>query len=168
MDTAPRPEHDPAIGALGQTIGPAIMKSMVPRLGRALVPIVIAWIVGWLQIARGAPGSAAVLLFGAPIAIGLLLVLSTSIVRNAFGRPLRPWMAVAPLGGVVPIVFGLYVLGWMGLRETAAGGSGVEIGIGLAMVVLGGWILRAVMNVIELQQLARVMVAPTSAERGER
>jgi hypothetical protein len=61
------------------------------------------------------------------------------------------------LGSLVPLVFGLYVLGWLGLRRMATGEGLTAIGVGIAFAAMGSWVMRSWMKVVEVERLAQVM-----------
>jgi hypothetical protein len=103
---------------------------------------------------RGAEGW--ILAAGAPLAAGALLGYGLRTVQRAFGRPVRPWMKLAVAGGVIPIAYGLWVFGWLGLRALAAGGL-IGTVSGVVHAVLGLWTLRAWLKVVELDRLAEAM-----------
>lgn len=146
-------------------VGQAIQDSVVPRLGRAFVPAAVAFAVGAGRAILGALDPTTwSLLVGAPVTAGAMLAYGLRIVQRAFGRPARPWMSLAGVGSLVPPAFGLYLLGWLGLRAVAQGsGAGPLLG-GAAMTVLGGWLLRAWLRLVEVQRLAAVMGAPGATE----
>lgn len=139
-------------------VGQAIQDSVVPRLGRAFVPAALAFVAGAVRLlVAGGDPAAWTLLVGAPVTAAAMLAYGLRTVQRAFGRDERPWMALAGLASLLPSAFGLYVLGWLGLRAVATGSGTGPVVLGVLMTVLGGWLLRAWMRVVEVQRLAAVM-----------
>ncbi|MCG6955610.1 MAG: hypothetical protein LJF04_06425 [Gemmatimonadetes bacterium] len=149
--------HDSALEPQ-QVVGGAIQRLAAARLGRAFLPLAVLLLVGLGEMIAGqVPGLDPFLLaVGAPASAGAMLAYGLGVVQRAFGR--RPsWWPFAMVGGLVPLAFGVYVLGWRGLRLVARwdGISGVLTGIFFSM--LGYWILRACQRLSELETLATVM-----------
>lgn len=158
-------------GAAGETaarvVGRAIQDLTAARLGRAFLPLAVGGAVGLGEVlVAGAAGPGGwILLLGAPVTAGAMLAYGLRGVRLAFGRPSRPWMAVAAVGGLVPLFFGTYVLGWRGLR-TMARGDGASLLVGAGLALLGVWILRAWLRVVEVRRLAEAMTGTGEPEGG--
>lgn len=156
MDQPDRPDPRVAINA-------AIQNLVASRLGRGFVPLglLFAWGVvsflsgGGLGVALGALASTAAML-----AYGL------RIVQRAYGRPDRPWMALASAASVIPPVFAVYVLGWLGLRGMTAGLAWSTTGPAILGTLLGVWALRGWMKVVEIERLARIMTMNLDGEGG--
>lgn len=148
--TTPGPPESPA-----QTVGRAIQKLAAARLGRGFVPLALLFLLGVAQMVRGTGGL--VLALGAPLSAGAMLAYSLRVVQKAFGRPPRPWTPLAGAAGIVPLTFGLWVLGWLGLRALALGGGPIAMVTAGVLTVLGLWALRAWLKVQELQSLAETM-----------
>lgn len=159
---APPPDSTPE-----QVVGRAIQDLTAARLGRGFIPLGILALVGVGELALAGlarPGGW-VLMVGAPLAGVAMLAYGLRGVQRAFGRPERPWMALAGAGSLLPLLFGLYVVGWRGLREMARGGWAPVVG-GLALTLLGGWVLRAWVRVLEVQRLAETMSGIGAAAAG--
>jgi hypothetical protein len=86
-----------------------------------------------------------------------MLAQGQRVVEEAFGRPPRPWMRVARWGTGAPLVYGLYVLGWRGLRQLAQGDGLAGLALGIVFAFLGTWVLRSWTRVVEVERLARLM-----------
>ena len=135
-------------------VNAAIQNLMANRLGRGFLPLglLFAWgavgmfFGGGLALPAGAVASAAAML-----AYGL------RIVQRAFGGPDRPWMLLASVGSIVPPVFSVYVLGWLGLRGFTLGFTATTLLSATLSTVLGVWALRSWMKVVEIERLAGVM-----------
>ncbi|NJD17948.1 MAG: hypothetical protein FIA95_01500 [Gemmatimonadetes bacterium] len=151
----PHPTPAPPAGEAAQTVGRAIQKLAAARLGRGFVPLALLFLVGIAQMLRGSGGL--VLALGAPISAGAMLAYALRVVERAFGRPSRPWMPLAGAAGVVPPAFGLWVLGWLGLRALAGGGGVIATVSAVVLTALGAWVLRAWLKILELHTLAEAM-----------
>lgn len=152
-----------------QVVGRAIQDIAAARLGRGFLPLAVLLVVGVVELATAGFGrvDALVLVVGAPVSAGAMLAYGLRSVQRAFGREARPWMAFAVAGSVLPPTFGLYVLGWRGLRMLAAWeGPGSVLLAGLFSVV-GFWILRSWMKLVEVDGLARVMSLGLGEEEGD-
>jgi hypothetical protein len=137
----------------------AIQDLIAARLARGLIPLALLFLWGLARLVglgAGEPQEIA-LLVGAVCAGGTMVAYGHRIVQRAFGRPESAWMSVAVWGSLIPLLFGLYVLGWRGLRAIATGGglTGALVGIGFAW--MGAWVLRSWMRVVEVERLARIM-----------
>lgn len=141
-------------------VGTAIQDLAAARLARGFMPLAAVFVIGVGQIFTHGPlhHQTLALLLGAPLAAVTMLAHGLHIVQRAFGRPPRPWMALATLGSLVPPVFGLYVLGWRGLRGVAVDGGPVGVVLGALFALLGIWALGAWMKLNDLQALARAMI----------
>lgn len=81
------------------------------------------------------------------------------VVQRAFGRPRRWWMRLASVGSLVPPALSLWVIGWLGLRRLAHWSRPGPVLAGLAWSVLGAWVLKSWLRIVELERLAVVMGA---------
>lgn len=68
------------------------------------------------------------------------------------------------LTSVVPPVYALYVLGWRGLRALAEGLSSVGVLVAVLHVLVGVWLLRSWMRVVEIERLVEVMSVHSEGE----
>jgi len=154
-------ENMPVPGASSEAekaIGVAIQDLAAARMGRAFVPLAVVFVVGIIRLVMGADSglwaAGGALLTGvATLAFGL------RISQLAFGRPSRLWMVLARIGGLIPLSFGPYLFGWLGLRAVAAGGGWIEVATGVLFTVLGFWTMRSWMRVVELERLAETMTS---------
>ena len=146
-----------------EAVNAAIQNLVASRLGRGFVPLglLFAWGVGAMFFGGGValPG-------GAVAAAAAMLAYGLRIVQRAFGRPKRPWMSLALAFSVVPPLYSIYVLGWLGLR-------GFTMGFGLSTILsatlstaLGVWALRSWMKVVEIERLAQIMTMNLDGEGG--
>ncbi len=142
-----------------QVVGKAIQDVTAARLGRGFVPLGLLCLAGLVQLAgSGAGGSGAwALALGAPLTGAAMLAFGLRVVQRALGRKHRAWMSAAMLGSLIPPMFALYVLAWRGLRGLALGGGPVPVLLAATYSVIGVWVLRSWMRVVEVQRLARVM-----------
>lgn len=139
-------------------VGRAVQDLAAARLGRGFIPVALLALVGLGDVVLLGAGrwEGWILLVGAPVTAAAMLAYGLRVVQQAFGRAGRPWMALAGPAGLVPLAFGVYVLGWRGLRLMARGGTGSLLaGAGLAL--LGAWLLWAWLRVVEVRRLAESM-----------
>lgn len=129
---------------------------MAARLGRGFIPLAIAFVVGVIRLLVSAESGLALPL-GALAAGSAMLAYGMRVSQRAFGRPHRRWMSAAMLGSLVPPLFALYVLGWLGLRGLATGEGAGAWGAGIGFAFLGSWTMRSWMKVVEVERLAQVM-----------
>jgi len=157
MTTARRPDGPPVPPR--QAVATAIQNLVVVRLGRGFVPAAILFLVGLVELGTRGPadGRALFLAAGALVSAAAMLGHGLRVVQEAFGRRARAWMIVARWASGLPLLYGLYVLAWRGLRELAAGGGLTGFGLGIVFAALGLWVLRSWMRVVEVEALARVM-----------
>lgn len=152
-DSQTGPREEPA-----RVVGAAIQDLAAARLGRGFLPLGALALGGALQLLMGGDRSDGLLLLGGSVVTALaMLAHGQRVVRRAFGHPRRWWTAAAPVASLAPPVFGLYVLGWRGLRAAAGGGGGVAVAAAILCVALGVWVLRSWLKVVEVERLARVM-----------
>lgn len=133
-----------------------IQNLLATRLGRGFIPLAGLFVAGVVRVMASAPGGWLVAL-GALASGGALLAFGLAVVQDVLARPRRTWRYVARAGAVVPAIFGAYVLGWRGLRGLAGSGGALDFGTAILYVVLGVWVLRAWLRVVEIRRLARVM-----------
>lgn len=134
----------------------AIQNLTAARLGRAFIPLALLFAMGAVGFARsgqtglwtaiGAVGTSAVML-----AYGLRTV------QRSLGRPRRTWMSM--LANVVPPGYGMWVLGWRGLRALTDSTDPSGLVMAILYVALGVWVLRTWMGIVEIERLARVMAS---------
>jgi hypothetical protein len=161
----PSERHEPALEPQ-KVVGGAIQRLAAVRLGRAFLPLGVLLLVGLGEMIAGQkPGLDAFLLaVGAPASAGAMLAYGFGVVRRAFGRP-PGWWPLAMVGGLVPLAFGVYVLGWRGLRLVAHWDGVTGVLAGIFFSLLGYGVLRACQRLSELETLATVMsMGGTSVE----
>lgn len=152
MPEAPQPPLPPS--AL-QAVGRAVQDLAAVRLGRGFIPLTLLFLLGVGQMLTGSPGFPVAV--GAPVSAAAMLAYGLRVVQRAFGRAARPWMVLAVLGSLIPPLFGVYVMGWRGLRVVAQASGPGSILSGLVMVALGVWVLRSWVQLLELHRLADAM-----------
>jgi hypothetical protein len=153
VTSQPSPPIPPTVA-----VGSAIQNLVAARLGRGFAPLALLCLVGLGEMLAGV-GSGWLLAVGAPLTAGAMLAYGMRVVQRAFGRPARLWMRAAVASSLLPPVFGVYVLGWRGLRAAAAW-EGLTAGLGgIFLAALGAWTLRAWLRLLEVRRLAEVMTA---------
>ena len=144
-------------------VNSAIQNLMATRLGRGFVPLglLFAWGVGSTVY-----GGDVIVPAGALASAAAMLGYGLRIVQRALGRPDRPWMLLASAGSVIPPLFSIYVLGWLGLRGFTLGFAVSSVLSATLGTVLGVWALRSWMKVVEIERLARIMTMNLDGEGG--
>lgn len=146
-----------------EAVNAAIQNLMASRLGRGFVPLglLFVWGVGSMFLGGGVtlPG-------GAVAAAAAMLAYGLRIVQRAFGRPDRLWMTLASVGSVIPPLFSVYVLGWLGLRGFTMGFGLSTFASATLSTALGVWSLQSWMKVVEIERLARLMTLNLDGEGG--
>lgn len=157
-----RPESDSSRPEARRAVGRAIQNLMAARLGRAFIPLALLF--GWgCAILYG--GGAVWVALGALLTSGAIMAHGLRIVQLALGRPRRAWMSVAAAAALVPPVYGTFLLGWEGLRALATATDAGTLVPAVLFVVLGLWVLRNWVKIVEIHRLARTM-AITQVEDG--
>ncbi|HSW31505.1 MAG TPA: hypothetical protein VLH75_18610 [Longimicrobiales bacterium] len=163
----PKPKPPAPSSEATQTVGRAIQRLAAARLGRGFVPLALLFLVGLAKLVWGSGGL--VLALGAPLSAGAMLVYALRVVERSFGRPPGAWMSLAGPAWIVPVGFGVWVLGWLGLRGVAVGGGVIPVVSALLFTGLGVWVLRAWHRILELHSLAEAMIPiPTGKGSGKR
>ena len=144
-------------------VNAAIQNLMANRLGRGFLPLGLLFTWGAVGMFFG--GGVA-LPAGAVASAAAMLAYGLRIVQRAFGSPDRPWMLLASVGSIVPPLFSVYVLGWLGLRGFTLGFAATTILSATLSTVLGVWALRSWMKVVEIESLARIMTMNLDGEGG--
>jgi hypothetical protein len=158
----PRRPEDPPVPPR-QAVASAIQDLIAARLARGFVPAALLFAAGVARLVAPLPLGGPVnsgglaLSAGALLSAGAMLAHGQRVVQESFGRPHMPWMSVARWGSAVPVLYGLYVLAWWGLRGVARGGGLAGAALGIVFAVMGTWLLRSWMRVVEVERLARVM-----------
>jgi len=134
----------------------AIQNLMAARLGRAFVPLGVVFIVGLLRVLL-TPSADAWVPIGAVLSVLATLGYGLRVVQLALSRPSRAWMTLAQLGSLIPLGYALYLLGWEGLRLLSLS-SLPQFANATLHAVLGVWVLRSWMKVVEIERLARIML----------
>jgi len=144
---------------MGSVVGPAIQRLAAARLGRGFLPVAVLLLVGLSEMIGGRRAGAGALLLalGALASAGAMLAYGLGAAQRAFGVPRKAWWPLATAGGLVPLVFGVYVMGWRGLRLIARWDGVPSVAAGAAFVALGLWTLLSWQRIAELETLASVM-----------
>ena len=125
---------------------------LVEQLGHCSFPLVLVVIVGvilGLQDGFGAPGTL-VLLIGAVVSGVAMFLYALPTVLLSSGRKKSRWMVFATLGGIVPFVFGLYLIFVVGLWHPVRAPSLGNAGLGALALATGFWYLRGLGRLAQL------------------
>lgn len=137
-------------------VADAIQSLTAARLGRGFVPLALLFAAGGVGVMRSSVGGWWTAL-GAVMTAGVMLAYGLRTVRRVLGRDHHPWMSVVFGASVLPPAYALYVLAWRGLRVLATGSGSAEIVTAILFTLLGVWVLRAWLRVVEIERLAQVM-----------
>lgn len=153
-----------------QVIGKAVQDLTAARLGKGFLPLGILAVGGLGHALYTGVWSAGALglLFGAPLTAAAMLAYGLRGVQHAFGRPQRPWMYAAMAGSLLPLCFSVYVLAWRGLRGLARGGESADYAVAILFTLVGVWLLRSWMALVEVERLARAMASDIEEGRRSR
>lgn len=149
-------ESGPDRPDLRSVVAGGIQNLVAARLGRGFIPLAGLFVAGVVRVV-GSVNGGWILALGAVASAGALLAYGLALVQDVLARSHRPWRHVARAGAAVPAIFGAYVLGWRGLRGLAAAGGALDFGTAILYVVLGVWVLRAWLRMVEVRRLAKVM-----------
>lgn len=150
MTTDPAPA-DPRAAVLG-----AIQKLMAARLGRGFIPLALLFACGAVGM-FGGPGPGFPLALGAVLCSAEMLAYGMRIVQRAIEAPERVWWHLAFVASVLPPAFAAYVLAWLGLRGIAVTPFGLGTAAAIGFFLLGVWVLRSWIRIVEIERLARIM-----------
>lgn len=155
----------------GATVAAAVERLVVRRVGRALLPLLPLALLGLVEglVGWSTWGGALLLAGGAVASAAGVVLYGHEVIRRSLGRP-RGWARrVRMAAGVVPYLFGLWVLTLRGLRPVAELFTGAVTVAGAAeallFVVLAGIFLRRLLAVSEMPRWVGVAAAfPDAAE----
>ncbi|MBT8489054.1 MAG: hypothetical protein KJO65_09560 [Gemmatimonadetes bacterium] len=152
--------EDPPVGSdVGAVVRTAIQDLVAQRLGRGFVPLVGLFSAGLLGLFSSRPAAVPVAV-GAVASAACMLAYGLAIVDSTSGR-LAGVRGILVLGcSAVPPLYGVFIVGWPGLRGFAAGDGVIEVTVATLYVLLGVWVLRSWLRVAEVRRLARAMVSP--------
>ena len=158
MGRSPRPDAATVIADTIQSLTAA-------RLGRGFVPLALLFAAGGVGVLRSSVGGWWTAL-GAVTTAGVMLAYGLRTVQRILGRDHHPWMSVVLGASVLPPAYALYVLAWRGLRGLAVGGDASELAAATLFTLMGVWVLRAWLRVVEIERLAQVMTLDSEMDTG--
>lgn len=159
-----RPDPQGVVAAAIRTLAANQIRRGAPPLGLLLVYGVAGAIV------HGIRSADYLLLALGALASGIALVaMAVRALLRARGRPGRSWMGLVHLVGFLPIVYGVYLAFYRGLRPL---GTLPEAWLwpaaeALAFVALGVWVLRVTWKLAEVVRLAGEMAGVGGEDRPE-
>lgn len=160
FDGGAAPSPDPA-----QAVGAAVQRTAAAILGRGFPPLVALGITGLIEGLRGRllAHEVMVLLLGSVLTAAAMLGYGQLAVHKAFGRPKRAWMRVASTSGLLPYVFGVYVVVGFGLMPLRGGFGLGRVIATLFFVGTGAWCLRSQWRLTDLHLFVRSLTELTGA-----
>lgn len=153
------PGQPPVGSHIGAVVRTAVQDLVAARLGRGFLPLVALFVVGLQGVFQARPG-AVVVAIGAVVSGAATLIYGLGIVDSTSGPLHRARIVRMSASSIVPPLYGLFIVGWQGLRGLAAGPGRIEVLASTLYVVLGVWVLRSWLRVVEVRRLARAMVSP--------
>jgi hypothetical protein len=131
-------------------------RATVDQIGRASLPLVIIVLFSLTQGIRFgfATSDYLFLLLASMISGSAMFFFGLLEIHKAMGEEKRPWMFFAALGGFVPYLFSLYLIGVRGiwsLTQLRQGASVSLIVASVSFVLLGYWFLRAYWRLTEIR-----------------
>ena len=152
-----------------RAVGTAVQRTAAATLGRAFMPLMALGLTGLIQGLRGRLFATEVvaLVLGSVLTAAAMLAYGQLAVHKAFGRPKSAWMGIASMSGLLPYLFGVYVVVGFGLLPLNGG-----LGIGRLMatvffVAMGGWCLRSQWRLTDLHMFVRSLSESTGAVGGQ-
>lgn len=150
-------------------VGPVIRDLTARRLARgyfALVALAGVSLVEWALLGAG-EGRGPLTLAGTVASGFAMLAQGMATVKRALEVPAGGWAPAGRVGSILALAFGLWLFGLRGLREVAVGSPGaVGLAFGLLYIGFGLRLVRDVLRVGDVSQLARVMAVPAPEEAG--
>ena len=158
------PPADPA-----RAVGVAVQRTAAASLGRGFLPLMALALAGLVQGMRGGwlEADVLVLVIGSVLAAGAMLAYGQLAVHRVLGRPKKPWMVAASVGGFFPYVYGLYVIAWLGLAPLRDGLGLGTVAAAVFFVGMGAWCLRSHWRLTDLHLFTREVVDLVAPEGGE-
>lgn len=153
------PEGSQAGPEVATVVRSAIQNLVAARLGRGFVPLAGLFAAGVVG-AYGAREGALAMAGGAVLSAASMLTYGLTVVDGTAGPVSTLRKATALASSVVPPVYGIFILGWPGLQGLASATSVLGLSIATLYVVLGVWVLRSWLRVVEVRRLAQAMVSP--------
>ena len=148
-------------------VGPVIRDLVARRLARSYLALVGLGVVAVIEfvVVPEARTVALLTLGGAALSALALLARGMNAVRRVVEESAGAWSAAALLGGVLLWTFALWLLGIRGLRSLAMFEDGLVGAVfAVAWVGFGIRLLRDMIRVGDVVQLARVMIVPSPEE----
>lgn len=150
------------MSAAGRTpdavVAEALQDLAATRLGRGFRPLSMLFVLGVAGVVMNVPG-ALLVASGAVFSAAVLLALAMRTVQRVMGRPDRVWMSLVDLASFVPPLYGVFLVGWRGLRGVGVAAGPAALFSAILHAALGVWVLRCWLQVAEIERLAHVMAA---------
>ncbi len=135
-----------------RAVGTAVQRTAAATLGRGFIPLMALGLTGLIQglLGRLFATEVMILMLGSVVTAAAMLAYGQLAVHKAFGRPKRAWMVVATMSGLVPYVFGVYVVVGFGLMPLRGGLGLGRVLATLFFVAMGAWCLRSQWRLTDL------------------
>lgn len=152
-----------------RAVGKAVQRTVAATLGRGFVPLMALGLTGLIQGLRGRlfAHEVVALVLGSVLTAAAMLAYGQVAVQKAFGRPKRAWMVAAKMSGVLPYVFGVYVVVGFGLIPLRGGLGLGRVLATLFFVGMGAWCLRSQWSLTDLHLFVRSLSEPVEVPGGQ-
>lgn len=140
-------------------MGGAIQNLVAARLARGFVPLAGLFVAGIVGLLGGRP-LAIVVAAGSVATAAAMLAYGLAVVDSVSGRVGGVRKAMVTACSVVPPVYGIFIAGWPGLQALTSASGWVAVLLATLYTVVGVWVLRSWLRVVEVRRLARSMVLP--------
>ncbi|GMR12002.1 MAG: hypothetical protein BMS9Abin29_0189 [Gemmatimonadota bacterium] len=152
-----------------RAVGTAVQRTVASTLGRGFVPLMALGLTGLVEGLRGRLFATEVvaLVLGSLLTAAAMLAYGQLAVHKAFGRPKHAWAGLASMGGMVPYVFGVYVVVGFGLMPLRGGVGLGRLVATLFFVAMGSWCLRSQWRLTDLHLFVRSISEPAAVVGGQ-
>jgi hypothetical protein len=101
----------------GEDFGGKIQRETAKTLGPAIVAVTVILVLAIVQNVRFGFRAAdyIVLIIGSVVSMVVMLSYGLTSIMRAYGSPMKPWMGLATIGGMLPNFFFMYVLIYRGI-----------------------------------------------------
>ncbi len=152
-----------------RAVGKAVQRTAAATLGRGFMALMALGLTGLIQGIRGTLATTEVvaLVLGSALTAVAMLAYGQLAVQKAFGRPKRWWMVAASMSGLLPYVFGVYVVVAFGLMPLRGGLGLGRVLATLFFVGMGAWCLRSQWRLTDLHVFVGSLSEPAGAPGGQ-
>lgn len=150
-------------------VGTAVQRTAAATLGRGFIPLMALGLTGLIQglLGRLFATEVVTLVLGSVATAAAMLAYGHVAVHKAFGRPKRAWIVAATMSGLLPYVFGVYVVVGFGLMPLRGGLGLGRVLATLFFVGMGAWCLRSQWRLTDLHLFVGSLTEPEAEPGGQ-